>query len=82
MTQIHGVPDEAITLTVDVSAIWEIKMSAILCHRTQLGETPILATNNEKQHLFLGREYFRRVQTRLERDFFLRTFSSVEENNL
>ena len=34
MTQIHTVPDEAITLTVDVSSVWEAKMTAIRCHRT------------------------------------------------
>jgi LmbE family N-acetylglucosaminyl deacetylase len=82
MTQIRAVPDEAITLTVDVLSVWEAKMSAIQCHRTQLGESPILAAPDEKQRLFLGREYFRRAQARLEKDFFLTTCSSIEENNL
>jgi LmbE family N-acetylglucosaminyl deacetylase len=82
MTQIRAVPDEAITLTVDVLSVWEAKMSAIQCHRTQLGESPILAAPDEKQRLFLGREYFRQAQARLEKDFFLTTCSSIEENNL
>lgn len=61
MTQIHTVPDDAITLTVDVSTVWEAKMAAIRCHQTQLGESPILRASPEKQHLFLGTEYFQRV---------------------
>ena len=61
MTQIHTVPDDAITLTVDVSTVWAAKMAAIHCHQTQLGESPILRASPEKQHLFLGTEYFQRV---------------------
>ncbi len=61
MTQIHTVPDDAITLTVDVSTVWEAKMAAIRCHQTQLGESPILRTSPEKQQLFLGTEHFQRT---------------------
>ena len=77
MTQIRAVPDEAITLTVDVLSVWEAKMSAIQCHRTQLGESPILAAPDEKQRLFLGTEHFRRAQARLEKDFFAVFFSTT-----
>jgi LmbE family N-acetylglucosaminyl deacetylase len=58
MTQIHAVPDETIALSVDISAVWEAKMSAIRCHRTQLGEVPILGMPEAKQRLFLGVEHF------------------------
>jgi len=58
MKQIRSVPDEAITLAVDVSSVWESKMTAIRCHRTQLGESPILDAPEAKQHLFLGVEHF------------------------
>jgi LmbE family N-acetylglucosaminyl deacetylase len=58
MKQIRPVPDEAITLTVDVSSVWEAKMNAIHCHRTQMGESPILAAPEAKQRLFLGMEHF------------------------
>ena len=61
MTQIHSVPDHSISLTVDVSTVWNAKMSAIRCHRTQLGESPILRASSEKQHLFLGTEHFQTV---------------------
>ena len=61
MTQIHSVPDHSISLTVDVSIVWNAKMSAIHCHQTQLGESPILQAPPEKQHLFLGTEHFQRI---------------------
>ncbi len=58
MKQIRAVSDESIALTVDVSAAWESKMSAIRCHRTQLGESPILDAPEARQRLFLGVEHF------------------------
>jgi LmbE family N-acetylglucosaminyl deacetylase len=58
MRQIRAVPDETIALSVDVSAVWDVKMSAIRCHRTQLGESPILTAPVAKQRLFLGTEHF------------------------
>jgi len=58
MKQIRAVPDESIALTVDVSAVWDAKMSAIRCHRTQLGESPILGAPEARQRLFLGVEHF------------------------
>ncbi|RJP54210.1 MAG: hypothetical protein C4583_03180 [Anaerolineaceae bacterium] len=58
MKQIRAVPDDTIALTVDVSSVWEAKMSAIRCHRTQLGESPILDAPEAKQRLFLGTEHF------------------------
>jgi len=59
MNQLHTVPDESVTLTVDVSEVWEAKMAAIRCHRTQLKGTPILSAPEAKQRLFLGVEHFR-----------------------
>lgn len=64
MKQIRAVPDEAIALTVDISAVWNAKMSAIRCHRTQLGESPILEAPEAKQHLFLGVEHFCLIASR------------------
>jgi LmbE family N-acetylglucosaminyl deacetylase len=58
MKQIRAVLDEAITLAVDVSSVWDSKMSAIRCHRTQSGESPILIAPEAKQRLFLGMEHF------------------------
>lgn len=75
MTNILAVPDESISITVDVSPIWEAKLAAINCHQTQLGESLILAAPYEKQRLFSGREYFIRSQSRQENDVFLAGFS-------
>jgi LmbE family N-acetylglucosaminyl deacetylase len=58
MKQIRAVPDESIALTVDIATVWEAKMSAICCHRTQLSESPILGAPETKQRLFLGVEHF------------------------
>ena len=64
MKQIRAVPDEAIALKVDISAVWDAKMSAIRCHCTQLGESPILEAPEAKQHLFLGAEHFCLIASR------------------
>lgn len=84
MDHLRTVPDEAVTLAVDVSAVWEAKMAAIRCHRTQMGGSPILCAAEAKQQLFLGMEHFRLAGARpdpligLEENFFER----LEENNL
>ena len=64
MIHLHTVPDEAVTLAVDVSPVWEVKMAAIRCHRTQIGGSPILDAPEDKQRLFLGTEYFRLAMAR------------------
>ena len=61
MPHLHTIPDEVVTLTVDVSAVWDTKMSAIHCHRSQMVNSPILEAPEERQRLFLGREYFQLV---------------------
>ena len=67
---LHAVPDEEISLAVDVSPVWEKKMAAIRCHRTQLAETPILAAPPAAQRRFLGGEYFQCAATREGMDLF------------
>lgn len=61
MKQLHTLPDEDVTLTVDVERVWEQKIAAIDCHRTQAGESPILYAPLERQKRFLGKEHFRRA---------------------
>ncbi|MGP8337526.1 MAG: PIG-L deacetylase family protein [Methanosarcinaceae archaeon] len=61
MRHLSTVPDETVTHTVDVSAVWDTKMAAIRCHRSQMGSPPILESPEEKRRLFLGTEYFRLV---------------------
>jgi LmbE family N-acetylglucosaminyl deacetylase len=58
LTGLHAVPDEQISLAVNVEAVWKHKLAAIGCHRTQLSESPILAAPPARQRLFLGTEHF------------------------
>lgn len=84
MTHLHTVPDQEVTLTVDVSAVWERKLAAIRCHRTQTGSSPILDASKDRQRLFLGTEHFQLAATRPDlpsgpdTDFFKR----LAKNNL
>jgi len=73
LAHLHSVPDEEVTLAVDVTAVWEQKRAAIRCHRTQMVGSPILTAPKERQRLFLGREHFRRVQAWLEDNIFTTT---------
>jgi LmbE family N-acetylglucosaminyl deacetylase len=61
MKQLNTLPDEDVTFTIDVESVWEQKMAAIACHRTQSGESPILQAPLERQRLFLGHEHFYRA---------------------
>lgn len=69
LAKLHSIPDEEISLTVDVSEVWEQKLAAIRCHRTQTDNSPILAAKKEKQRLFLGKEHFKRVWVKEDYDF-------------
>lgn len=64
MQRVLPVPDEAIALSVDVSAVWEVKLAAIRCHATQLASSPMMRAPVEQQHLFLGTEHFVRLAAR------------------
>lgn len=64
MKHVRPVPDEAITLTVDVSSVGEAKLAAIRCHATQWSSSPMMRAPIEQQRLFLGTEYFVRTALR------------------
>ena len=78
MTHLHTVPDEAVTLAVDVSAMWEAKLAAIHCHRSQTDSSPILSASEERRRLFLGTEHFRLAAARQGGSFF----EKLEDNGL
>lgn len=61
LNQLHTLPDNEVTVTVDVQSVWEQKVVAIACHRTQAGESPILQAPMERQIRFLGQEHFFRA---------------------
>jgi LmbE family N-acetylglucosaminyl deacetylase len=64
MRHVRPVPDEAIALSVDISAVWETKLAAIRCHVTQLSSSPMLDAPVERQRMFFGTEYFVRAAVR------------------
>lgn len=70
MRQVRAVPDEQISLRVDVSPVWESKQAAMACHATQRAATPQMSAPEERQRLFFGHEYFVRAACRKpEADF-------------
>lgn len=64
MARIRAVPDESITLAVDISTVWEQKMAAIRCHAMQITSSPILNAPLERQRAFWGTEQFIQAQAR------------------
>jgi LmbE family N-acetylglucosaminyl deacetylase len=58
MHQLHPVADSQITLSIDVSSVWNMKMKAIHCHASQIASSPILRQSEERQRMFLGVEQF------------------------
>ena len=73
MRHVHPVPDEQISLGVDIASVWDIKQAAMACHATQLAATPILSAPEAHRRLFFGREYFVRVACRHSDSDFLPT---------
>ena len=71
MSQLHTMPDSEVTISVNIESVWEEKMVAIHCHRTQIGETPILWSSLEYQKLFLGVEHFYRASYHRPSDVLL-----------
>jgi LmbE family N-acetylglucosaminyl deacetylase len=55
---LHSIPDEEISLNQDVRTIWDQKMSAIHCHRSQIDHSPIMKMDQTQQEIFLGKEQF------------------------
>ncbi len=64
MRQVRAVPDETITLSVDVSSVWETKLTAMRCHATQWSTSPMARASEGDQRLFFGCEYFVRAAVR------------------
>ena len=58
LKQLRTLPDSEVAVSVDVQSVWDRKLAAIACHRTQAGESPILRAPIERQRLFLGMEHF------------------------
>jgi len=63
MNSLSALPDETISVEMDVRTVLDRKMAAIDCHRTQLGGSPILKRDREARELFLGKEHFMSAQS-------------------
>jgi len=81
LSHLHALPDEQVTVTTDVTPVWEQKLAAIRCHRTQGGASPILAAPEHKQRLFLGTEHFRLDEAHKGPDFLRDMSPFLEEND-
>jgi LmbE family N-acetylglucosaminyl deacetylase len=81
LAHLHAIPDEEVTVAVDVMPVWEQKLAAIRCHRTQADGSPILAAPMDRQRLFLGVEHFRRAAARDGHDFFEKMILATEGSN-
>jgi LmbE family N-acetylglucosaminyl deacetylase len=80
MKQLHTLPDEEVTVMVDVERVWEQKLAAIACHRTQASESPILRSPLERQKRFLGKEHFVRAIGCPSGDIFLSLRHNQQES--
>jgi LmbE family N-acetylglucosaminyl deacetylase len=63
MNQLKPVADSQISLAIDVTSAWDMKMRAICCHATQVASSPILSQSEDRQRKFLGVEHFVRALT-------------------
>jgi len=82
MKQLHTIPDEEISAMIDVHSVWEKKIAAIACHRTQASESPILQAPAERQRSFLGREHFYRAMADQPEDVIWNLYQEQKENGI
>jgi LmbE family N-acetylglucosaminyl deacetylase len=71
MKQLHTIDDSEVTVTINVQSVWNEKMTAISCHKSQAGESPIMQAPIEKQIRFLGFEHFYRAYSCQSEDVLL-----------
>ncbi len=77
LEQVRGVPDECISLAVDVSTVWQAKRDALRCHATQASGSPMLRAPAERQRAFFGVEHFVRAACRRPEQDFLAALSAA-----
>lgn len=72
---LHSIPDNEISLAIDIIPVWKNKIKAIRCHQTQISESPILNQSDEIQRQFLGTEYFVISKNSDRKDFLSENFN-------
>ncbi|MCL4377903.1 MAG: PIG-L family deacetylase [Actinobacteria bacterium] len=75
MTNIHYVPDEEITLIINVISVLRQKLAAIHCHKSQISDSVVSVSSLRERQRFLATETFKLAASRLEKidkdlDFF------------
>ncbi len=79
MRHVSAVPDSDIAFGVDVSTVWETKLTAIRCHATSLRASPMMDAPVTLQKLFFGTEHFVRFAVRRPASDF---FSAILQNTV
>lgn len=79
MNSLSALPDETISVEMDVRTVLDRKMAAIECHRTQLDGSPILKRDHEARELFLGKEHFIRAREDSSSDVLIDLCQSMGE---
>jgi LmbE family N-acetylglucosaminyl deacetylase len=79
LNQLHTLPDNEISAAIDVRNVWEQKIAAIRCHRTQAGESPILRANLVRQRRFLGQEHFCQAFASQSENMLLNLYQEQQE---
>lgn len=79
MNTLFALPDETISIEMDVRSVLDRKMAAIECHRTQLDSSPILKRDREARELFLGNEHFFRARSDGSGDVLIDLCQSIGE---
>jgi LmbE family N-acetylglucosaminyl deacetylase len=75
MTNIHYVPDEEITLRINVTSVLRQKLAAIHCHKSQISDSVVSVSSLREKQRFLATETFKLAASRLgkidkDSDFF------------
>jgi len=79
MKQLHTIADSEVTMTINVQSVWNEKMAAISCHKTQTGESPILQASTEKQTRFFRYEHFFQAYSSQSEDVLLNLSLDLKE---
>ncbi len=79
-THLHSIPDDEITLTLDIHSVWDRKMAAIRCHQSQIAHSPILAEREDKREAFLRYEHFKRIYHNAEGEDLLTQLQVIENH--
>lgn len=61
LSNLDTVPLREVSLTIDVHPVWDQKMAAIRCHRSQIAHSPVMSFSPKKQAIFFGKEHFKRI---------------------